>query len=75
MLADGRTAAASVELKALPKSRRVYGYLRHSDGRRTVNRYIGQVTGTTRAEALRDAWRQAREKGLLDSGSPPSAQE
>lgn len=67
VLADGRLATASIELKALPKSRRVYAYLRHAQGGRTVNRYVGEPVGETRTEALADAWRQAHAKGLLAS--------
>lgn len=62
---DGRTATASVELKRLPRSRRVYGYLRYSSQGRTVNRYIGDTTAHTRLEALEKAWCLAHHKGLL----------
>ena len=65
-LGNGRSSIASVELKALPKSRRVYAYLRHTEQGRTVSRYLGEPAGETRAEALADAWRIARERGLLD---------
>ena len=63
-LPDGRTAMASVELKQL--GRRLYAYLRHQDGGRTVVRYVGQVTATTREENLTAAWSEARRRGLLD---------
>ena len=63
-LSEGRWATASVELKRLPKGRRVYGYLRYSDGGRTVNRYIGEVTAESREAALKRAWDLAHEKGL-----------
>ena len=66
-LESGRWATASVELKRLPKGRRVYGYLRYSEGGQTVNCYIGDVTAGTRAAALRRAWASARDKGLLPS--------
>lgn len=55
-VSDGRLGVASVELKRLPKGRRVYAYLRWADSGRTVNHYIGDVTATSRQEALRRAW-------------------
>ena len=64
-LENGRWSTASVELKRLPKGRRVYGYLRYSDGGRTVNRYIGEVTAESRSAALKRAWDRAHEKGLV----------
>lgn len=64
-LESGKLATASVELKRLPKGRRVYGYLRYSDGSHTVNRYIGEVTADSREQALKRAWDVARAKGLL----------
>ena len=63
-LSNGRWSTASVELKRLPKGRRVYGYLRYADGGRTVNRYIGEVTAGSRDAALKRAWNLAHEKGL-----------
>lgn len=66
-LRGGGFALASVELKLWSKSRRLYTYLRHQEGGRTVSRYIGQVRATDRENALRDAWKEARAKGLLAS--------
>jgi DNA mismatch endonuclease (patch repair protein) len=63
-LPDGGQATASVELKFLG-GRRVYAYLRHTEGGRTVSRYVGEVPGKDREERRRGAWRQAREKRLL----------
>jgi DNA mismatch endonuclease (patch repair protein) len=62
---DGRIASASIELKALPKSRRLYAYLRFSADGRTRNRYVGEVGESTREANLMQAWRLAHEKGLL----------
>ncbi len=63
-LSGGRRATGSVELKQV-NMYRVYAYLRYMDGARTVVKYIGNVPEHSREEALRVAWRKAREKGLL----------
>jgi DNA mismatch endonuclease (patch repair protein) len=62
---DGSEATASVALKHWSKSRRVYAYLRYWEDGRTAVRYIGDVTLGSRDDALRKAWRLAKEKGLL----------
>lgn len=64
---DGQWSTASVELKRLPKGRRIYGYLRYTERGRTVNRYIGEVTSESRQSALRKGWVLAWRKGLLDT--------
>lgn len=64
-LGDGRTATASISLKHMPGSRRVYGYLRYSVGGKTITKYVGDATASTREQALRRAWREAHRKGLL----------
>jgi DNA mismatch endonuclease (patch repair protein) len=64
-LDGGAPATASVELKLLPKSRRVYAYLRYARDGRTANVYIGQVDGESRLERLRGAWQQVHDRGLL----------
>lgn len=64
-LGDGRTARASVELKVLPKTRRIRAYLRWSDGGRSPERYLGEVSETTRTRNLMAAWRMAFEQGLV----------
>lgn len=56
-LSGGGHAIASVYLRLPPKNRRVYAYIRWSDAGRTVERYICQVHGDTRAENLASAWR------------------
>lgn len=55
-----RVVLASICLRLPPKSRRVYAYLRWPEGRKTREKYICQVTGTSRQENLSEAWRQAR---------------
>ena len=64
-LGDGRAARASVELKVLPKTRRIRAYLRWSDGGRTREKYLGEVSETTRARNLTLAWRMAYEQELV----------
>lgn len=64
-LLDGGTATASIRLQRLPKSRRVYAYLRYSVDGRTKTRYAGDATANTRERALRQAWTDARKRGLL----------
>lgn len=65
-IADDRTARASVELKLLPKQRRIRAYLRwYSEGKSHAT-YVGEVDESTRAQNLRAAWKIARERGLLD---------
>jgi len=65
-LPNGRSATASIALKKLPKSRRVYAYMRYSLDRRTITRYVGEATEPTRLKALKRAWKLAHSKGLLD---------
>jgi len=64
-LLEGGTATASIRLKHLPKSRRVYAYLRYSVDGKTRTKYAGDATADTREDALREAWTHARQKGLL----------
>ena len=71
-LGDGRTARASVELKVLPKTRRIRAYLRWSDHGRTRERYLGEVTEDTREQNLALAWRMAREQQLVIEPDAPS---
>ncbi|MCA1703829.1 MAG: very short patch repair endonuclease [Actinobacteria bacterium] len=55
-LQDGRRAVASVALRALPSSRRIYAYLRWYDHGKTHERYLGEVNESTRAANLMAAW-------------------
>ncbi|WBB96402.1 very short patch repair endonuclease [Solwaraspora sp. WMMA2059] len=64
-LGDGRWARASVELKLLPKSRRIRAYLRWSDRGKSPARYLGEVSHATRAENLAEGWRLAWSRELL----------
>lgn len=64
-LLDGGSAIGSIRLQRLPKSRRVYAYLRYSVDGKTRTKYVGDATMDTRAEALKLAWRQARDSGLM----------
>lgn len=72
-LGDGRTACASIELKLLPKTRRIRAYLRWSDKGRSPALYVGEVDHDTRAANLRQAWRMAAERGLLAEEKTPAA--
>ncbi|GAA3860716.1 hypothetical protein GCM10022243_28540 [Saccharothrix violaceirubra] len=65
VLADGRTAHASVALRRQPNGRRVYAYLRWSVDGRTRERYVCEVDRSTRADNLTVAWLAAHDAGLL----------
>lgn len=56
MLTGNRVALASVALRLLPRTRRIYAYLRWSDGGKTNERYICEVTHSSRRENLAAAW-------------------
>ena len=60
-LLDGRT----IRLKHLPKSRRIYAYLRYSVDGQTRTKYAGDATADTREKALKQAWSQAQADGLM----------
>jgi DNA mismatch endonuclease (patch repair protein) len=64
-LLDGRTATGSIRLKHLPKSRRIYAYLRYSVDGQTRTKYAGDATADTREKALKQAWSQAQTDGLM----------
>lgn len=64
-LGDGRRARASVDLKLLPRTRRIRAYLRWSDRGRSPARYLGEVEHATRAANLAEGWRLAWDRGLL----------
>jgi DNA mismatch endonuclease (patch repair protein) len=72
-LAGNRVALASVALRLPPRSRRVYAYLRWSVDGKTNERYICEVTGSTREKNLQAAWRTVRARGLTDPGSSPGS--
>lgn len=62
---NGRAVLASVYLRLPPKSRRVYAYLRWADGRKTHEKYICQVSGTSREQNLTQAWAAVHAAGLI----------
>jgi DNA mismatch endonuclease (patch repair protein) len=69
-LADGRVAAGSIALRVQPRRRRMYAYLRWSDGGRTIERYVGEVSHPTRAANLAEAWGLARDRHLMGEDPP-----
>lgn len=71
-LEDGSTATASISLRLLPKSRRIYAYLRWSDSGRTRERYVCEATAQTRSENLALAWQAARGQGLVPRLETPT---
>ncbi|TLQ48346.1 very short patch repair endonuclease [Streptomyces marianii] len=70
-LGDGRFARASIELKLLPRTRRIRAYLRWSDKGRSPAEYVGEVTNDTRSANLAQAWGMARAAGLIAEQEPP----
>jgi DNA mismatch endonuclease (patch repair protein) len=74
-VSDTETATGSIEIKAPPPGNRRWAYLRYSLGGKTINKYVGRVTATTRAEQLRQAWELVRRNGLLDQRQQSKKQE
>ena len=75
-LDGGSPATASVELKLLPKSRRVYAYLRYARDGRTANVYIGQVEGVFRmADGSHAMDRSAAYVVIIDEERIPELEE
>jgi DNA mismatch endonuclease (patch repair protein) len=72
-LGDGRTARASIELKVLPRTRRIRAYLRWSDKGKSPAAYLGEVAETTRTRNLTLAWRIAHQQGLVIPAQAPVA--
>lgn len=70
-LGHGRIAHASVSLRILPKTRRIRASLRWGDGRKSPERYLGEVEQDTRAANLIEGWRLAWAMGLLTEQSLP----
>lgn len=64
-LTGNRVALASVALRLLPRTRRIYAYLRWSDGGKTNERYICEVTHSARRENLAAAWDQVQALRLI----------
>lgn len=69
-LGMGRCAHASIALRVLRAGRRIYAYLRWSAGGKTHERYVGEVDSDSRAANLAQAWRIARQSGLLTPNIP-----
>jgi DNA mismatch endonuclease (patch repair protein) len=67
-LSETQAALASVALRLLPRTRRIYAYLRWSEAGRTKERYICEVTYLTRHENLAQAWHRAHALGFTEAG-------
>ncbi len=67
-LSENQAALASVALRLLPRTRRIYAYLRWSEAGKTKERYIGEVTCLSRQENLAQAWDRVHALGLADAG-------
>jgi DNA mismatch endonuclease (patch repair protein) len=65
-VARNRVAVASVALRLLPRSRRIYAYLRWSVDGKTRERYISEVSASARVDNLRTAWRTVHLRQLTD---------
>jgi hypothetical protein len=63
-LSDGSSPSASVELKRVNGYYRIYAYLRYWNQGRTISRYIGQVSQSSRFENLKQAWSLAHHQNL-----------
>jgi DNA mismatch endonuclease (patch repair protein) len=71
-LSGGRCGHASIAFRVWSKGRRIYAYLRWSDGGKTNERYVGEVDRDNRAANLAQAWHAVHEAGLLDVGTRPA---
>ena len=73
MLSENRVALASVALRLLPRSRRIYAYLRWSDLGKTEERYVCEVVHVSRRENLATAWAEVHARCLTQIGpkTPP----
>ncbi|WP_111654121.1 very short patch repair endonuclease [Actinoplanes lutulentus] len=69
---DGVTACASIELKVLPNTRRIRAYLRWSFKGKTVEKYVGEVSETTRTRNLEAAWRLVFDQRLVIVSEKPA---
>jgi hypothetical protein len=66
LLEDGTPARASIGLLTSKTGRGVYAYLRFKAGGTNLKRYVGSVTGSSRAERLQFAWRLARQNEVVE---------
>lgn len=62
----------SIAFRVYSRTRRIRAYLRWSQRGRTRERYIGEVTASTRAANLKQAWAIARTAGLVREEYLPS---
>jgi hypothetical protein len=69
-LSDGSSRSASVELKRVNGHHRIYAYLRYSNQGRTISRYIGQVSQSSRFENLKQAWSLVHHQNLEANEGP-----
>jgi hypothetical protein len=72
-LPDGRTALASVRLRAFAGYQRIYAYVNWKVGGRTYSKYVGPAQGSSRQEMLRAAWGLVLARGLLNQSSPSAS--
>lgn len=66
LLPDGARVRGSAALRVYSPGRRIYAYLRWSEGGKTKERYVGEVDAITRGENLAAAWQRIHASGLLD---------
>ncbi|MFC6091479.1 very short patch repair endonuclease [Saccharothrix lopnurensis] len=64
-IGDDRLACASITLRLYRRTRRIRAYLRWSLDGKTQEKYVCEVDFGYRKQNLTEAWKQAREKGLL----------
>ena len=71
LMAPDVYALASVFLRVPPRARRIYAYLRWSQGGTTIERYIGEVSAQSRPDNLQQAWEIAlRKESPAAAGAP-----
>ena len=63
-IGGGIRAKASIELRRLRKSRRIYSYLRWYQAGKTEVRYVGEVAEHSREANLAAAWERVKKCGL-----------
>ena len=65
-LNDGVIVVASISVRSFKRSHQLYGYLQFKRDKKTVTRYVGNVTAETKLEALVIGWRKLREMHLVE---------
>jgi len=67
-LTDGTEVVASVAARRYARTpNQCYGYLQFKVAGKTVTKYIGRVTSTSRAESLRLGWQLVRARKLVEA--------